>query len=138
MKSKCKIGKPYSRNGRSWSLKWFDEGFVDSRGYFRVYMPDHPRAFENGQILRSWVAYEAYHGVAAKKGDIIHHKNGNRLDDSKENLEKVTYRIHGDIHKGTKIKCTCRNCGKYFYAKPSYIKRGGGQHCSLDCRWPKT
>ena len=112
MKTKCRVKSPYSRNGRPWSLENFDEGHADSRGYFRVYMPEHPRAFAKGQILRSWVAYEAYHNISLQKGDIVHHINGIRLDDSIENLKKVTYKGHGIIHRGNQVERVCKNCSK--------------------------
>lgn len=133
MRTKCKTKKPYSRDGQPWSLERFDEGHVDNNGYFRVYMPDHPRAFIKGQILRSWVAYEAYHDVSLEKGDVIHHINGIRSDDSKENLKKVSRGTHNIIHKSSKVRRFCKKCGKTFYVKLSHFKIGRGKYCSREC-----
>lgn len=33
------------------------------------------------------------------------------------------------------IQCVCKVCGKEFAVWPSYLKRGGGQYCSNDCKF---
>ena len=69
-----------------WSLENFNDGYI-TQGRFRVYLPDHPRAVSRGYVLRSIVAYEAYHGVEVTWGLNVHHIDGNKLNDSAENLE---------------------------------------------------
>lgn len=74
------------RKHQSWSLENFDDGYI-SQGRFKIRSPDHPRADREGRILRSIIAYEAYHGVEVPRDMIIHHIDGDTLNDSKENLE---------------------------------------------------
>lgn len=95
------------RKHQKWSLKNFDDGIIwtDCRGKkrMRVWLPEHQRSDSNtksgkGYVLRSIVAYEAYHGIVVKKSDIIHHIDGDTLNDSKENLQRLTVRQHNLVH----------------------------------------
>ena len=74
-------------------MDWMEEGHK-ANGRFRVYLPDHPRANKGGYVLRSIAAYEVYHGVEVPREMFIHHINGDTLDDSKENLERMTRSEH--------------------------------------------
>jgi len=124
---------------KHWSLENFCDGFVSAKGRFWVYFPDHPRAFHQGYIFRSIVAYEAYHGVSVPSTMDIHHINGNKLDDSKENLEMMP---HGDHTKLTNRKRwaeawvtrVCKHCRKEFLIKRGRLKDPTrGQYCSQKC-----
>jgi hypothetical protein len=126
------------RVNKQWSLDNFDDGYIDNRGRFRVYFPNHPRAYEEGYILRSIVAYEAYHGVSVTKEYAIHHKNGNRLDDSKENLEQLLFGAHSRKHNECKKNgknMICATCGKTFYVTQWRLNQKWhvGKYCGLDC-----
>lgn len=99
------------------SLDNFNDGYIDSKGRFRVWCPDHPRAYNEGYILRAIVAYEAYYGVKVTPDMDIHHKNGNKLDDSKNNLEMMSHGEHTMLHNinpNLYIKRICENCKKEF------------------------
>ena len=128
---------------KTWSLDNFDEGYIhtDGEGYrrFRVRLPDHPRSFSNGYILRSIVAYEAYHGISVPREMNIHHKDGDTLNDSKENLEMMTSSEHsrlsnkerwGNRHWVTKI---CQGCGIEFEIPQWWENQGAGKYCSPEC-----
>jgi len=79
----------FTRVHKSWSLERFDDGYIDADGRFRVYYPNHPRAYKGGYVLRAIVAYETYHGTSVPPDMDIHHIDGNRLKDTEENLEQV-------------------------------------------------
>lgn len=130
------------RTRRLWSLSNFDDGFIDNRGRFRVWMPDHPRAYDGGYILRAIVAYEAYHGDKVTPDFAIHHKNGDTIDDSKENLEKIKFGEHTAMHNDARrVPFTCKKCRKEFKL-PVYRAKveGRGQFCSQECyiNFPKS
>lgn len=116
-------GRVHGADGRfqqvhqRWSLENFDDGYVDAKGRFRVYLPDHPRAATNGYVLRAIVAFEAYSGETVEPGFLVHHKDENRLNDSHENLEKLSHSRHQLIHKGSDVYLVCEKCGVEFPVK---------------------
>ena len=128
-------GRPFKRIRKLWSLDNFDDGYVDNRGRFRVWVPDHPRAYKGGYFLRSIVAYEAYHGVVVLPNSDIHHKNENRLDDSIENLELMTHGEHTTHHNTVPLAVrTCKGCGESFEIKRWRLNDPTrGTFCSQGC-----
>ena len=70
--------------------------YLDEKtGYYR---------FKNsGRLFHRWVM-EQHLKRRLKKGEIVHHKNGNKLDNRIENLEKVDFLDHIKIHYGPAIK----------------------------------
>lgn len=99
------------------SLENFDDGHIDNHERFRVWLPEHSRAYNEGYILRSIIAYEAYHDVKVPPDMDIHHKDEDRLNDSKENLEMMPHSKHSILSNLTGRKYetrVCENCGKEF------------------------
>jgi hypothetical protein len=131
----------FQRLHHPWSLENFDDGYVDAKGRFRVYLPEHPRASSNGYVLRAIVAYEAYHGVSIEPGCLVHHIDENRLNDSKENLEKLVHSVHQLVHKGSDVPLLCEYCGMKFTVKrwriTQRIKERGypPKFCSQTCNY---
>jgi len=125
----------FQRTIMPWSLENFDDGYVDNRGRFRVYVPDHPRAFTDGYIHRAVVAYETYHGISVPSTMDIHHKNRNRLDDSKENLQMLSHSEHSKKQKRAKVVTrTCEHCKAEFDIKKWRLKDPSrGKFCSQKC-----
>lgn len=137
----------FVRKYRNWDLKYFDEGYVNSNGRFIVLCPDHPRASKSGWVFRSIVAYETYHNIKVTKEYDIHHKDGNKLNDSKGNLIKIKHGKHSRLHnvgidrrecnkhlrKGKYLKC--ESCGIFFY-RPQWVmnhNRSKRVFCSTEC-----
>ena len=123
------------RQHREFSLNNFNDGWVDNNGRFRVYYPKSKRAYKNGTILRSIAAYELYHGETVQIGYDIHHINGNKLDDSKDNLALVSHEDHTRLHHiKPKTSCTCSSCGIEFKINMWRLKeKGRGKYCSQEC-----
>ena len=68
------------------------------KGYWYVLLPDHPRAMPNGYVKRADLALEAVIGRHLRKGELAHHRNRDKEDDSVGNLELCTVSSHARIH----------------------------------------
>jgi hypothetical protein len=76
-------------------------GILEYGGYRYVYMPNHPNATRGNKtyILEHRLVMSIYLGRMLKSDEIIHHINGDGLDNRLENLELVTRAKHNKIHK---------------------------------------
>lgn len=83
--------------------------------YRYIYLPEHPRAAKG----KRWRGYVREHIVVAEHSlgrsllpwEIVHHLNGNKLDNRPENLEVMSARRHVRLH-GVRGFTPCRFCGK--------------------------
>jgi hypothetical protein len=129
----------FKRKRKRFSLENFDDGFVDNRGRFRVWLPEHPRAYESGYVLRAIVAYEAYYNTKVPSHMDIHHEDGNRLNDSKENLVMMPHSVHSILHNSHRVKLVpriCEHCGREFTIKRHRLNQkdhNRGRFCSQKC-----
>lgn len=55
-------------------------------GYPVLYMPEHPRAKSNGYVREHIVVAERILGRSLKDGEVVHHINENKRDNTPENL----------------------------------------------------
>ena len=124
-----------------WTPETWDDGFVDPKGYFRVYRPDHPRATPAGWVHRYQVVWWLKTGSPPPDGWDIHHSNEIKLDDVYTNLE---LKLHGEhtAHHSSKpyVQCICTVCGESFAIPQWRINEGKGKFCSQSCyhRKPKS
>jgi len=84
------------------------KGFVkDSKGYVRIYKPDHPSATKKGYVLEHRLVMESIIGRYLNKDEVVHHINGDKGDNRKNNLwlfdnnDDHMY-LHNNIHLFTK------------------------------------
>ena len=149
---------PRGRDHYNWKGGVFD----DSRGYIKIYKPEHP--FNNdGYVLEHRLVMEKYLGRYLKKEEIVHHKNEVRNDNRIENLEVMTVSKHNGLHsKGNKyrvgkwlsqkaknkiseklsnfwkkhstiVETKCTNCSKKIYRQQYRLKRSKHHFCSFNC-----
>lgn len=67
-------------------------------GRVAVYVPGHPAANNRGYVLRYRYVMEQHLGRFLNPDELVHHKNGNKLDDTLENLELITRSAHAVHH----------------------------------------
>ena len=67
-------------------------------GYIYVYFPDHPKSTKEGYILEHILVMECLIGRYLDEREVVHHKNGKRSDNRKENLELMTIEEHARFH----------------------------------------
>ena len=64
---------------------------VDEDGYYRFPI--------SGMLVHRWVAEKHVIGRKLQPGEVVHHKNGNKLDNRPENLEVMSWDKHESHHK---------------------------------------
>nr|DAN96057.1 MAG TPA: HNH endonuclease [Caudoviricetes sp.] len=74
-------------------------------GYIAVYMPEHKRAFkDNGSVYEHILVAEKMLGRELKDGECVHHIDGNRTNNSEDNLMVFsTNNDHIACHGGCEI-----------------------------------
>lgn len=87
----------------SCGLKWAwlsrprPERRINSTGYVEVWSPNHPQAMKKGYVLEHrMVLHDA--GIEIPSGMHVHHINGDKLDNRRENLEVLTPAEHRARH----------------------------------------
>jgi hypothetical protein len=73
--------------------------YVDKRGYELRYRPESPSANANGYAHTHRVVAEQKIGGAIYCGRVVHHRDGDKLNNSASNLQVMSMRQHNKLHK---------------------------------------
>lgn len=81
------------------------------------------------------LVYWKTYGVVPNKDEVIHHKNGNKHDNSPDNLELKTNKIHLSEHTKNRgklmVELKCPYCGKHFIKekRQTYLMKNSDYSC---------
>lgn len=119
---------------------WKIEKIVRKGDYNYAIVREHPNATKNGYVLEHRIVVENHLGRILGPEEVVHHKNGNRLDNRIENLEIMMVGEHESLHgklRGQKtVVARCPNCHKVFereYRQTHKVKGGSFTCCSRSC-----
>ena len=88
-----------SRNAGEKNPMWNGGITISSGGYRMIRVPGHRRATKKGHyVFEHIIVMEAVIGRVLDPVEIVHHKNGNKLDNRPVNLELMTAKEHRRHH----------------------------------------
>jgi hypothetical protein len=76
----------------------------DKSGYILVWLPEHPDADRHGYVREHRMVMEKLIGRRLKRGEVVHHKNGEQGDNRPENL--LLFASNGD-HLAVELTGKC-------------------------------
>ena len=124
----------FVREHQVWDGTNWDDGCMARDKRFIVYRPDYPCSKFEGYVPRAHVVWWLSTGLVVPTGFVLHHINGDKLDDRIENLQLMTHADHTGLHRSGEYKepvlFTCQWCGEEFYAINKRSK-----YCSDKCSW---
>ena len=71
---------------------------IEMGGYIYEFFPSHPNCNAWGYLPQHRLVAEGYLGRILDRKEVVHHKDGNRLNNSPENLEVMTQNEHQKLH----------------------------------------
>lgn len=91
--------KCYSKN-RHGQKRGSYVDFVIISGYRYIYVPEHPKSIGTRElyVAEHRLVMESIIGRYLTDKEIVHHKNGDTLDNSPSNLEMMTTSDHAKLH----------------------------------------
>lgn len=114
------FSRPLDKNGN-----WSGGRILSSHGYVRIKMPNHPHADVGGYVYEHRLVMEQKLGRYLEPGEIVHHLNEDKQDNSPDNLvlasdiatHKAYHRKRQDLRSPNEgnplVYCAC-GCGRRF------------------------
>jgi len=108
------------------------EFISDARGYRRFIDHNHPLAHADGTVYYHRHVASLKLGRWLRSGEHVHHIDGNRENNSPDNLIVLSNSEHQKMHKKTKrIALHCERCDKVFFV--SSRRKYTAKYCSRKC-----
>lgn len=122
---------------------WTIRKTVRKGDYLYAVVPEHPRATSNGYVLEHRVLMENKLNRLLETNEEVHHIDGDRHNNTIENLEVVSRGEHQRLHmklrfpKGrTMIAMVCDGCGTTFEREKRNSHPEAEKHfCKQECYW---
>lgn len=73
-------------------------GRIMHEGYVLIYCPQHPNANANRNVYEHQLVMEKHLGRYLKKGEVVHHIDGNKSNNDISNLLLLTNSDHAKLH----------------------------------------
>lgn len=97
-----------------------NDGKIYLNGYIAIYMPEHPRAFDNGCVYEHILVAEEILKRSLKPIECVHHKDENRINNSYDNLMVFqTNEDHIAYHGGAEL---IKSDDGTYYCIKKYLK----------------
>lgn len=120
---------------------WEIKKLIKKGDYLYCIVLEHPKATKHGYVLHHRIIMENYLGRLLSSEEVVHHINGDKLDNRIENLELLSVSKHVSLHgrlRGKKYAdLQCPWCCKVFsreYRQCFKTKGSLYTTCSKRCR----
>jgi hypothetical protein len=104
----------HNQRGRRNIALWNGGSYITKRGYRKVQQKNHPRADRDGYVFEHILVMEKKIGRYLERYEVVHHINGDRLDNRPENLDLMTRGGHSYHHhkddRFAKVDMSNRKC----------------------------
>lgn len=117
------------------------EKIVNKGEYNYAVVYNHPNRTKDNYVLHHRVVVENHIGRVLDKNEVVHHKDGNKKNNTVENLEILSASEHGFLHQKEKgrefTKLKCPECNLIFERerRQTHQSKGGlFTCCSATCR----
>lgn len=115
---------------------WEIINVVKKGEYLYAKVLNHPKATKNNYVLHHRIIMENHLNRLLSTTEVIHHKDGNKHNNSIDNLELMTNQEHAKLHAKVGrsfVTCICPNCNKTFEREKRNLHPNTTPKCSRKC-----